>query len=142
MNTIPETSKEKIQQAKRNTSYITYRINIKITYFTSMGTTKNTQKQAKLELDHKLLLAKPNRQILEDLAIACAKTPSQDNVSFFFSFLSSYFGKLIFLILIFLIHDFSLVISMKTDISICILFIEVFWTVRVTVLCPDFRRFS
>jgi hypothetical protein len=91
-----------------------------------MGTTKNTQKQAKLELDHKLLLAKPNRQILEDLAIACAKTPSQDNVSFFFSFLSPYFGKLIFLILIFLIHDFSLVISMKTDISICILFIEVF----------------
>jgi hypothetical protein len=86
LNTIPETSKEKIQQAKRNTSYITYRINIKITYFTSMGTTKNTQKQAKLELDHKLLLAKPNRQILEDLAIACAKTPSQDNVSFFFLF--------------------------------------------------------
>ena len=44
-----------------------------------MGTTKNRQKQAKAELDHKLLLAKPNRQILEDLAIACAKTPSQDN---------------------------------------------------------------
>jgi len=44
-----------------------------------MGTTKNTQKQAKAELDHKLNLARPTRQILEDLAITCAKTPSQDN---------------------------------------------------------------
>lgn len=44
-----------------------------------MGTTKNTQKQAKAALDEKLLLARPDRQILEDLAIACAKSPSQDN---------------------------------------------------------------
>ena len=46
-----------------------------------MGTTKNTQKQAKAELDHKLVLARPNRQILEELAIACAKQtpPSPDN---------------------------------------------------------------
>lgn len=44
-----------------------------------MGTTKNSQKQAKAELDDKLLLARPDRQILEDLAIACAKSPSQDN---------------------------------------------------------------
>lgn len=45
----------------------------------NMGTTKNTQKQAKTELDDKLRLAQPNRQILEDLAIACAKSPSPDN---------------------------------------------------------------
>jgi len=44
-----------------------------------MGTTKNIQNQSKTELDHKLALAKPSREILEDLAIACAKTPSQDN---------------------------------------------------------------
>ena len=44
-----------------------------------MGTTKNAQKQTKADLDDKLLLARPDRQILEDLAIACAKSPSQDN---------------------------------------------------------------
>ncbi|VEU35217.1 unnamed protein product [Pseudo-nitzschia multistriata] len=44
-----------------------------------MGTTKNTQKTAKAELDQKLKLARPTRQILEDLAIACAKSPSEDN---------------------------------------------------------------
>lgn len=44
-----------------------------------MGETKNTQKQAKSELDNKLSLAKPNRQILEELAVACAKDPSPDN---------------------------------------------------------------
>ena len=44
-----------------------------------MGQTKNAQKTAKAELDNKLLLARPDRQILEDLAIACAKSPSQDN---------------------------------------------------------------
>lgn len=45
----------------------------------AMGTTKNAQKQAKAELDDKLALAQPTRQILEDLAIACAKQPSPDN---------------------------------------------------------------
>lgn len=44
-----------------------------------MGETKNTQKLTKSELDHKLKLAAPNRQILEDLAVACAKDPSPDN---------------------------------------------------------------
>ena len=44
-----------------------------------MGETKNAQKQAKAELDHKLSLASPSRQILEDLAVACAKDPSPDN---------------------------------------------------------------
>jgi ferredoxin len=46
---------------------------------TAMGTTKNTQKQAKSDVDDKLALAQPTRQILEDLAIACAKSPSPDN---------------------------------------------------------------
>lgn len=44
-----------------------------------MGETKNTQKQTKAQLDDKLKLAAPNRQILEDLAVACAKDPSPDN---------------------------------------------------------------
>ena len=44
-----------------------------------MGVTKHTQKQTRSDLDDKLLLARPDRQILEDLAIACAKSPSQDN---------------------------------------------------------------
>lgn len=47
--------------------------------FSTMGTTKNLQHQSKVELDHKLLLSKPSRQILEDLAIECAKNASQDN---------------------------------------------------------------
>mmetsp|Transcript_46642 Transcript_46642/g.113653 ORF Transcript_46642/g.113653 Transcript_46642/m.113653 type:complete len:164 (-) Transcript_46642:1884-2375(-) len=44
-----------------------------------MGTTKNTQKHARAELDNKLKLAAPDREILESLAIACAKTPSPDS---------------------------------------------------------------
>lgn len=44
-----------------------------------MGTTKNTQRQARADLDHKLGLAAPSREVLEDLAIQCAKSPSPDN---------------------------------------------------------------
>ena len=44
-----------------------------------MGETKRAQKNAKSDLDDKLRLAQPNRQILEDLAVACAKDPSPDN---------------------------------------------------------------
>ena len=44
-----------------------------------MGETKRRQKEAKAELDDKLKLAAPSRQILEDLAVACAKDPSPDN---------------------------------------------------------------
>ena len=44
-----------------------------------MGETKNTQKITKAELDNKLRLVAPNREILEDLAVACAKNPSPDN---------------------------------------------------------------
>jgi mitochondrial fission 1 protein len=41
-----------------------------------MGTTANTQKEAKKELDLKLSLSKPERQLLAELAMACAKEPS------------------------------------------------------------------
>ena len=44
-----------------------------------MGETKNRQQQAKAELDQKFELSRPSRQILEDLAIECAKDPSPDN---------------------------------------------------------------
>jgi mitochondrial fission 1 protein len=44
-----------------------------------MGTTKNAQRQARADLDHKLGLAAPSREVLEDLAIQCAKSPSPDN---------------------------------------------------------------
>ena len=44
-----------------------------------MGETKRAQGRAKADLDDKLKLASPNRQILEDLAVACAKDPSPDN---------------------------------------------------------------
>jgi mitochondrial fission 1 protein len=41
-----------------------------------MGTTVNRQKEAKKELDHKLALSTPDRQLLEELAVQCAKAPS------------------------------------------------------------------
>lgn len=44
-----------------------------------MGETKNRQKTTKSELDNKLRLSAPNREILEELAVECAKNPSPDN---------------------------------------------------------------
>ena len=44
-----------------------------------MGTTVNRQKEAKKELDHKLALSRPDRQLLEELAIACATSPSPNS---------------------------------------------------------------
>ncbi|CAB9500994.1 expressed unknown protein [Seminavis robusta] len=44
-----------------------------------MGETKHTQSQAKRDLDEKLRLSTPSRQVLEELAVACAKNPSPDN---------------------------------------------------------------
>lgn len=44
-----------------------------------MGETKTTQKQAKKDLDEKLRLSTPSREVLEELAVACAKDPSPDN---------------------------------------------------------------
>jgi len=48
-------------------------------FFTKMGETKQTQKQTKKELDDKLRLSTPSREVLEELAVACAKDPSPDN---------------------------------------------------------------
>jgi mitochondrial fission 1 protein len=42
-----------------------------------MGETKLRQKEVKEELDRKLLLSAPSRQLLEELALVCAKDPSQ-----------------------------------------------------------------
>jgi mitochondrial fission 1 protein len=50
-----------------------------------MGTTANRQKEAKKELDHKLSLSRPDRQLLEELAIACATHPSP-NATFQYAF--------------------------------------------------------
>ncbi|KAI2513472.1 Fis1 C-terminal tetratricopeptide repeat [Fragilaria crotonensis] len=44
-----------------------------------MGETKASQKQVKAELDAKLKLAAPSREILEELAIGAASNPSPDN---------------------------------------------------------------
>ena len=43
-----------------------------------MGETKQKQKQSKKELDEKLRLSTPSREVLEELAVACAKDPSPD----------------------------------------------------------------
>jgi len=44
-----------------------------------MGETKATQKHVKKDVDSKLALACPSRELLEDLAVACAKNPDPDN---------------------------------------------------------------
>lgn len=44
-----------------------------------MGETKKTQQQTKRDLDEKLALSIPSREVLEELAVACAKNPSPDN---------------------------------------------------------------
>lgn len=44
-----------------------------------MGETKQTQKQTKKDLDEKLKLSTPSREVLEELAVACAKDPSPDH---------------------------------------------------------------
>lgn len=41
-----------------------------------MGTTSKRQKETRRELDQKLALSKPDRALLEELAMSCAKTPS------------------------------------------------------------------
>jgi fission 1 protein len=44
-----------------------------------MGDTKQTQLQAKADFETKARLARPTREILEELAVACATNPSPDN---------------------------------------------------------------
>lgn len=44
-----------------------------------MGETKGAQKRAKLNVDECLKLSSPSRDLLESLAVTCAKIPSPDN---------------------------------------------------------------
>jgi mitochondrial fission 1 protein len=44
-----------------------------------MGETKQTQLQAKADFENKVRLACPSREILEELAVACATNPTPDN---------------------------------------------------------------
>jgi mitochondrial fission 1 protein len=50
-----------------------------------MGTTSNRQKEAKRHLDHKLSLSQPDRQLLEELAVACTQR-SSPNSTFQYAF--------------------------------------------------------
>mmetsp|Transcript_21419 Transcript_21419/g.46700 ORF Transcript_21419/g.46700 Transcript_21419/m.46700 type:complete len:163 (+) Transcript_21419:80-568(+) len=43
-----------------------------------MGHTKASQKQIRRDLDEKLSLAIPSRELLEELAVKCAETPTPD----------------------------------------------------------------
>jgi fission 1 protein len=43
-----------------------------------MGHTKASQKQIRQDLDEKLSLAIPSRELLEELAVKCAETPTPD----------------------------------------------------------------
>jgi mitochondrial fission 1 protein len=44
-----------------------------------MGETKQTQLQAKADFENKIRLSRPRREILEELAVACATDPTPDN---------------------------------------------------------------
>mmetsp|Transcript_19716 Transcript_19716/g.28774 ORF Transcript_19716/g.28774 Transcript_19716/m.28774 type:complete len:164 (-) Transcript_19716:1718-2209(-) len=44
-----------------------------------MGKTKTTQRKAKIQVDEKLRLSRPSRDLLESLAVDCASKPSSDN---------------------------------------------------------------
>ncbi len=53
-----------------------------------MGVTSERQRQVKIELDRKLALSAPTRELLEDLAIACSKSDKQNekDTSFQYAF--------------------------------------------------------
>jgi hypothetical protein len=51
-----------------------------------MGKTVNRQAQAKQELDRKLSLSAPTRELLEQLALACAKDPRSAGARFQYAF--------------------------------------------------------
>ena len=44
-----------------------------------MGVTQQKQRKMKDQLDEKLALSKPSRDLLENLAVECASKPSSDN---------------------------------------------------------------
>ena len=49
-----------------------------IQYQSNMGHTKQSQKITRAELDEKLSLSIPSRELLEELAVACAEDPTPD----------------------------------------------------------------
>jgi hypothetical protein len=51
-----------------------------------MGETKLRRKTIRTELDSKLNLSPPTRELLEDLAIACSKAPTDQNATFQYAF--------------------------------------------------------
>jgi mitochondrial fission 1 protein len=51
-----------------------------------MGETKSSQKHVREELDRKLQLSSPSRELLEELAIACAKNPTSTDATFQYAF--------------------------------------------------------
>jgi len=51
-----------------------------------MGVTADRQRQVKEELDRKLALSEPSRELLEELAISCAKQPKNQETNFQYAF--------------------------------------------------------
>ena len=51
-----------------------------------MGETINRQKAAKAEIDNKLLLSQPSRELLKELAIQCSSDPTNKNHKFQYAF--------------------------------------------------------
>jgi mitochondrial fission 1 protein len=51
-----------------------------------MGETKSSQKHVREELDRKLQLSSPSRELLEELAIACANNPKSTDATFQYAF--------------------------------------------------------
>lgn len=51
-----------------------------------MAVTQNRQKVAKTELDQKLILSRPQRELLEELAIECSKDPKNQQATFQYGF--------------------------------------------------------
>ena len=51
-----------------------------------MGETKTSRKVIRAELDRKLLLSPPSRELLEELAIACSKDPTDPDATFQYAF--------------------------------------------------------
>ncbi len=51
-----------------------------------MAKTSDRQKAAKADLDSKLVLSAPSRQLLEELAVECAKDPTNAHARFQYAF--------------------------------------------------------
>ena len=51
-----------------------------------MGETKSSRKVIRAELERKLQLSPPSRDLLEELAIACSKDPTDSDATFQYAF--------------------------------------------------------